>query len=173
MQSECTDQLGKGQRCNKRELHACEVYWEMVEGKYAKCSIHQKDGTVVQELVPVLPFQAPQRVGKNSFESPPENLSRGNAIDRVTFFHVKKLCNYEYALAHQQFIQTQDVHIREQHLMDINPLLCEIVGLDVHIQTHNNGIRSDVTCSGPRSKDFGDVDSWRKPALSIQDLVPK
>jgi hypothetical protein len=86
---------------------------------------------------------------------------------------VNELCNNEFALAHQHFIEMQDVHIGEQHFMDINPSIYEIVGLDVHIQTHDNGIRSDVTSSHPRSKYFGDVDSWCKPALTIQDLVPK
>jgi hypothetical protein len=105
----------------------------MVEGKYVKCSIHQKDGIVVQEHVLVPPFQAPWKVGENSFESPAESLSRGNAIDRATFRHVNKLCNNELALAHQQFIEMQDLHIKEQHLVDINPSFCEIVDLDVHI----------------------------------------
>ncbi len=57
--------------------------------------------------------------------------------------------------------------------MDINPSLCEIVGLDVHIQTHKNGIRRYVKSSGPRSEDSNDMDSWQKPALTIQDFVPK
>ncbi len=57
--------------------------------------------------------------------------------------------------------------------MDINPTLREIVGLDVHIQTHDNGIRRYVKSGGPRSEDSEDVDSWQKPVLTIQDLVPK
>ena len=66
----------------------------MLEGKYVMRSICQKDGTVVQEPVVVPPFQVPQRVGEDSFESPTHRLSRGNAIDRA-----KKALNH-YLINH-------------------------------------------------------------------------
>jgi hypothetical protein len=103
-----------GHRCNERDLRVCEEHWEMVEGKYVLCSICQKDGTVVQEHDQAPPFQAPWRVGENSFESAPKSLSRGNATDRATFHYVNKLCNNEHPPAHQQFIEMQDVHIGQQ-----------------------------------------------------------
>ena len=64
-----------------------------------------------------------------------------------------------------------NVHIGEQHLRDINQSLCELIGIDVHIRIHDNDIGSaDTKSSDHRSVDSGDVDSPRKPVLTIQDL---
>ena len=161
-----------GSRCDESDMRACEEHWEMVEGKYVMCSISQKNGAAVRERVLVPPFRAPWKVGENSFESPPESLSRGNAIDRATLNYVNKLCNNEHALAHQQFIEMHDVHTGKQNLRDINPSLCELSGLDVHIPTNDNGIGSadaKRSGSGHRTEGAGDVDAWRKPQLTIQN----
>jgi len=113
---------------------------------------------------------APERIGVNSFKSPPCTLSRGNATDRATYRHVSEISNNELALSQQQYIEMQDVKDGSQELSQINPLILATAGLEVHEMTSSNDAQVEVSTT-----DEGDhkIDAWRVPSITLQSLRPQ
>lgn len=124
---ECMDRLGAGRLCKDKDVRVCEEHWEEVTGMPSiSIDIHNKHGIIIgNENLPIPTFLAPRMVGRNSFESPPSSLSRGNAYDRANLRHLTAITNNEHALAHQQLVEMIDVEHGDQQLSQINPAVRE------------------------------------------------
>jgi len=161
------DRLLAGRLCKDNDVRVCKHHWEEVKGMLSiSVNIREKDGMVRRETLAVPTFFAPRKLGENCFESPPTSLSRGNAFDRATLRHVTAISSNEHALAHQQLVEMLDVKHGNQQLSQINPLVRNAAGLNVHTGA---GWDRDDNCDVYHKKD----DSWREPIFNIYNLVPK
>lgn len=170
MRRERTERAGKGRLCAETNLRACEDHWEDVEGKYTKCMLPMKDGTMESKSICIPTFSAPRRVGDKSFGMTPKTLSRGNAADRATIRHVVEMSTNEFALAQQQVLEMMDVSARKQNLEQINPTILAAAGLAVHIDNKYEQSKENV---GDRVIAENNQDYRREPTFKLNDLVPK
>ena len=167
---ERAERAGVGRFCTETNLRACTKHWEEVSGKSTICNLEQKDGSMKDEHVPIPTFWAPRRIGENSFVSPPTISSKGNGNDRATLRHVMEITNNEYALAQQQILEMQEVSAGTQRLMNINPSILAISGLDVHTAADKSNLDT-MTSTRKLTEEIND--SRREPTCKLQSLVPK
>ena len=152
------------------ELRACQEHWVEVTGKWVTADIVQKDGSTITEKIPIEPFWAPVYIGKNSFDSPPQQLSKGNATDRATLRHVNDLKTNDYALAQQQFVEMTDVQERNHDLSQINSRVLAVAGLDVHSTIEDVSVlRAKKRNARKKVANAGGKD----PVLMLKHLTPK
>lgn len=141
-----------------------------VTGKSTQADILQVDGSKKKETIPIEPFLAPVYIGKSSFNSPPQQLSKGNATDRATLRHVNDLKTNDYALAQQQLVEMMDVQERNHDLSQINSRVLAGAGLDVHSSTIDaSGLRARKRNAQKTVTNTGSKD----PVLMLEHLTPK
>jgi hypothetical protein len=133
----------------------------------------QADGSVKRQTFPIEPFLAPVYVGKNSFKSPPQTMSRGNARDRATLRHLAEICSNSYALSQQQLLEMNDVEVGKQDLSQINDSILAVAGLDVHKGCLDEGGKSGGSPSSPTNREAVGNDLYCSPVWKLDKLTPK
>ena len=80
------------------------------------------------------------------------------------------ITNNEHALVQQLLVKMHGVKHKQQHLVQINPAVCVVTGLDVHTVKHHGKV--SIGACGKR-KEQHDVHCWHEAVILLHDLVPR